>query len=38
MVSDLLLDVRSDLGDYITTNEALSNLIDAGEFATGDEE
>lgn len=38
MVSDLLLDERSDLEDYIATNTALSNLIDDGEFATGDEE
>lgn len=38
MVSDLLLDVRTDLADYITTNAALSKLIDDGEFATGDED
>lgn len=38
MVSDLLLDVRADLGDYIAANAVLSGLIADGEFATGDEE
>lgn len=38
MAGDLLLDERGGLGDYIATNAALSELIDDGEFATGDEE
>lgn len=37
MVADLLLEARSDLAEYITPNEALSEKIAAGEYATGDE-
>ncbi|KAL3291857.1 putative acetylesterase [Colletotrichum asianum] len=37
MVLDLLLQKRSDLSEYFTSNDALSALIAAGEFATGDE-
>ncbi|KAL4876939.1 SGNH hydrolase-type esterase domain-containing protein [Aspergillus karnatakaensis] len=37
MVADLLLEKRSDLEEYIIPNEALSEKIWAGEYATGDE-
>ncbi|CEN60924.1 hypothetical protein ASPCAL07595 [Aspergillus calidoustus] len=37
MVADLLIEKRADLEDYITANEALSEKIWAGEYATGDE-
>lgn len=37
MVVDLLLHEREDLEPYFTANNALSDKIWAGEFATGDE-
>lgn len=37
MVADLLLEKRADFANDIGTNEALSEKIWAGEFATGDE-
>ncbi|ETS84964.1 hypothetical protein PFICI_02989 [Pestalotiopsis fici W106-1] len=37
MVADLLLEKRTDLSTFFTPNEALSDKISAGEFATGDE-
>lgn len=37
MTIDLLLEKREDLAEYFETNEALSDKIANGEFATGDE-
>lgn len=37
MTLDLLLREREDLGEYFDSNEALSEKIANGEFATGDE-
>ncbi|KAL2837101.1 SGNH hydrolase-type esterase domain-containing protein [Aspergillus pseudoustus] len=37
MVADLLIEKRPDLEEFITPNEALSEKIWAGEYATGDE-
>ncbi|KAF7531051.1 hypothetical protein G7054_g9259 [Neopestalotiopsis clavispora] len=37
MVADLLLEKRTDLSSFFTSDEALSDKIWAGEFATGDE-
>lgn len=37
MTLDLLLEAREDLSEYFDENEALSEKIANGEFATGDE-
>ena len=37
MTLDLLLEARDDLGEYFESNEALSEKIANGEYATGDE-
>jgi hypothetical protein len=37
MVVDLLLEKRTDFDVYFTSNEALSEKIKNGEFATGEE-
>jgi hypothetical protein len=37
MVLDLLLEKRDDFSQYFTANEALSDKIKKGEFATGEE-
>ncbi|KNG82001.1 hypothetical protein ANOM_009215 [Aspergillus nomiae NRRL 13137] len=37
MTLDLLLEAREDLGEYFESNEALSEKIANGEYATGDE-
>ncbi|KAL4919190.1 SGNH hydrolase-type esterase domain-containing protein [Aspergillus aurantiobrunneus] len=37
MVADLLIATRSDLEEYILRDEALSEKISSGEYATGDE-
>lgn len=37
LVADLLVKARSDLKPYLKQNQALSNKIAAGQFATGNE-
>ncbi|KAK1994775.1 GDSL-like Lipase/Acylhydrolase [Colletotrichum falcatum] len=37
LVADLLLEKREDLAEFIRENEALSNKLKNGEFASGDE-
>jgi lysophospholipase L1-like esterase len=37
MTLDLLLEIRPDLAGYFASNEALSEKIANGEFATGEE-
>ena len=37
MTLDLLLEARADLAEYFSSNQALSDKIANGEFATGDE-
>ena len=37
MVVDLLVEAREDLGEYFESNDAISDKIANGEYASGDE-